>query len=507
MRYFKLKFIRSSYRKQSGFPNFVYAQYIQDTNNNLLPEEKNNPLICAFPEKINDPRYFKVALTSTSIFFDDTKKWSKDKTLKSLKLRFPIFYIVFYDVSEVYNAIYDMILCGYVNRSPLSKENTEALFTNPNIQYEKIIRKIISQDTENNIHSGVYTGCSGMGKSILVYNILSLIPQCIIHDRKFKNIKFLITPYIQITYLKFNMPPESSRSGIGLAFFESLDNALKNIPNLSELDKNWHDRALKAKNIPQLKALMMKACARYSIGILIIDEIQRLSLQRTKNKDEIQEFFVAIMTSGVPVFLMGLPEAITEIFSSISVARRFSTDFESKLRVHKKKSDEWKFFVEKIFDHENLLKLEIKCNLSQELHDLIRGVSFLLVKFAKHIYEYLIKSDNNVVDKKLLDTIYLNEFSLLHGPLIVLMNGDEALFSQAYEALIKKYGINDALDSGSFSREDQEQNSSVTINDDYETFTRTVSYYECSTKDELHQALLKDDITFDSESFDPYNEI
>lgn len=136
-------------------------------------------------------------------------------------------------------------------------------------------------------------GISGSGKSSSLNRILETYPQVIYHEK---------SNFIQITYLKIECPSNGDLESLCLNFFSAVDNIL---------DTDYERRYAKQRlSVPKMLALMRQTANNRAIGVLVIDEIQRLSQVRSGGKEHMLEFFVELVNQvGIPVVLVGTPKA------------------------------------------------------------------------------------------------------------------------------------------------------------------------------------------------------
>tara|TARA_R110001592_G_scaffold135108_1_gene351041 strand:- start:16042 stop:17709 length:1668 start_codon:yes stop_codon:yes gene_type:complete len=136
-------------------------------------------------------------------------------------------------------------------------------------------------------------GISGSGKSSSLNRILETYPQVIYHETR---------NFIQVTYLKIECPSNGDLESLCLNFFSGVD---------SILDTDYERRYAKQRlSVPKMLALMRQTANSRAIGVLVIDEIQRLSQVRSGGKENMLEFFVELVNQvGIPVVLVGTPKA------------------------------------------------------------------------------------------------------------------------------------------------------------------------------------------------------
>jgi hypothetical protein len=149
-------------------------------------------------------------------------------------------------------------------------------------------------------------GISGSGKSISLNRILETYPQVIYHEK---------SNFIQVTYLKVECPSNGDLESLCLNFFSAVD---------SILGTAYESRYAKQRlSLPKMLALMRQTANNRAIGVLVIDEIQRLSQVRSGGKEQMLEFFVELVNQvGIPVVLVGTPKARPVFELELQSARR-----------------------------------------------------------------------------------------------------------------------------------------------------------------------------------------
>jgi hypothetical protein len=136
-------------------------------------------------------------------------------------------------------------------------------------------------------------GISGAGKSKSLERVLETYPQVIYHEQENR---------FQVTYLKIECPSNGDLESLCLNFFSAVDNVLG-----TDYERRYAKQRL---SVPKMLALMRQTANNRAIGILVIDEIQRLSQARLGSKEQMLEFFVELVnTVGIPIVLVGTPKA------------------------------------------------------------------------------------------------------------------------------------------------------------------------------------------------------
>lgn len=156
-------------------------------------------------------------------------------------------------------------------------------------------------------------GLSGVGKTSAVSNILAMYPQVISHAQYRGNPLVLK----QVVWLKLDCPHDGSVKGLCMGFFEAIDRALE-----TDYFEAYSGRG---NTIDVLMIRMAQAARLHCLGVLVIDEIQHLSLAKGGGSEKMLNFFVTLVnTIGVPVVLIGTSKAMSILQSEFRQARRGS---------------------------------------------------------------------------------------------------------------------------------------------------------------------------------------
>ena len=152
-------------------------------------------------------------------------------------------------------------------------------------------------------------GISGCGKSTAINMLLEHYPQVIIHN------KGTWKETIQVTYLHVNCQPNSNFSTLYAAIGRELDNALGNLTPVYEEEVNKRTRlGVKKDYIRSLIEI-------FSIGILILDEIELIDLSSTK-ENSIETLLTLTNETGIALAAVGTIDAYESLFKKRRTARR-----------------------------------------------------------------------------------------------------------------------------------------------------------------------------------------
>jgi hypothetical protein len=257
---------------------------------------------------------------------------------------------------------------GYLERNPLKRK------------YWPTVDKKIGSFTENWSHyntefSSTYhpgynaVGLGGVGKSQSLRRSLDFYPQVIRHQN-YLGENFTET---QLVWLKLDCPYDGSTTGLVLNIFQTIDSILG-----TNYQKNY------GKNRPdEMIASLSRVAANHHLGLLVIDEIQRLSLQKSGGEKKMLNFFVQIVnTIGVPVIMVGTFNAIPIFRGDFSQMRR-GTGQGDIIWDRMNFDDEWKRFVKSMWKYELIRHPTPKDKidyLARVLYEETQGIIDLLIK-------------------------------------------------------------------------------------------------------------------------------
>ena len=304
-----------------------------------------------------------------------------------------------------------MIRGGYVGRNPETGDWAKHIQNG----YERVIsgdlKAIKFTDVNSTAQSMTLIGCSGNGKTTAMKQLLSLYPQVIYHpDRNFE----------QVVYLKIDCSHDGSLKELCLNFFRAMDRAL----GTTNYQKQYSTS--KRPSIETLLAAMAQVANSHAVGVLIIDEIQHLSLSRSGGSEKMLNFFVTLVnTIGLPVILVGTPRA-REIFEADMRSARRGSGLGAIFWDPMEEGREWKALTDKLWSLQWLQKRDEV--LSDEIralwYDLSQGVLDIVVKLFVLCQLRAIATRVERITPKLMQQVYQDELKPVHPMLAALRSGD-----------------------------------------------------------------------------------
>lgn len=230
------------------------------------------------------------------------------------------------------------IRVGYSDRNPLADNYTTQLESRLD-EFDQYIGQYDPQIDKSATAASGFTvfGLSGGGKSRAFLRCLNLLPQVIRHS-KYKGEEYTCK---QIVWLKLDCPFDGSPKGLCFQFFNTVDAILG-----TNYRKNY---AGKRPSVDEMLSDMAVVAGNHSIGVLVVDEIQRLSLAKAGGADTMLNFFVQLVnTIGVPVNLVGTYKAMAVLSREFSQIRR-GTGQGDMIWDRLENDEQWKHFVETLW--------------------------------------------------------------------------------------------------------------------------------------------------------------
>lgn len=276
-------------------------------------------------------------------------------------------------------------------------------------------------------------GISGIGKSQAVVRILGSYPQVVYHSN-YHETEFAET---QIVWLKLDCPFDGSTKGLCFNFFQSVDSIL----GTNYLKNYAGGRRTTNEMIPSIAAV----AANHHLGVLVIDEIQRLDRASSGGKREMLNFFVQLVnTIGVAVVLVGTFKAL-EIFTGNFSQMRRGTGQGDMVWDRMKFDKNWERFVKSLWKFQFTRKkcsLEDKSELSKVLYDECQGITDLAIKTYMFAQERAIETGKELINAQIIRSAAKDKFQIIRPALEAFkLNNKKAikLFEDAYPTFLEKF--------------------------------------------------------------------
>lgn len=288
-----------------------------------------------------------------------------------------------------------MIRNGYLTRNPLQHEWIRQIRSG----FPDLIKDVLQEgeplpSLRSTAVSIAVIGPSGVGKSTMIDSVLGLYPQIIIHT------EYNGTPFDQhqLVWLKLDCPFDGSLRGLCMGFFEAVDEAI----GTRYAVKYNNSRRTANELLPVIATL----AASLGLGVLVIDEIQRLSEAASGGAQKMLNFFVQLTnTIGVPVILVGTYKALSLFTSELAMGRRAAG--QGDIIISNMRQDEyWEHFVSRLWKYQWTNEpTPLDPKLSEAIYDESQGIVDIAIKLYMLTQWSLIgESDERITPRHIKDT-------------------------------------------------------------------------------------------------------
>lgn len=321
-----------------------------------------NPWIEALPNIPDDQEMFQNL--EEKIPYDETERELPDYIRKDAVNSLTQLLIPLSQNGEIARKVYSAIREGYLNRNPLSQrmKAVSAQLQQCVITRDSSFRNLSNSNA--NANGFCIVGDSGLGKTTAVNKALNIFPQVIIHQQ------YCGEPFNsgQLVWLRLECPHDCSVKGLITDFFEQFDRVM----NDNTHRKYAEGRVSLDQMIPQM-ALIAK---RHGLGLLVIDEIQNLSRAKSGGAEKMLSLIVQLVnTVGVPVLLVGTPNAVPFLSSDLMTVRR-SAGQQGMTKLHplSQESSDWERLLKKLWKYQwTHARTTLTDELSSILHEYSAG--------------------------------------------------------------------------------------------------------------------------------------
>jgi hypothetical protein len=185
--------------------------------------------------------------------------------------------------------------------------------------------------------------------------------------------------------------------------------------------------------IDKLIIIMGRISFLHGLGLLVIDELQNLSVAKSGGAEKMMNYFKQLRDDmKVPVLLIGTPEALGVLSGDLQVARR-NAGLPPMQRMSN--DEEFSLFCESLFDAQYLRQpMELQRSTTARLHWLSQGIADVVVKIFLGGQRLALSRGQERMDEELLQEVYETDLVFLHPFLDDIRVGksvDAKLFDEA----------------------------------------------------------------------------
>lgn len=390
-------------------PDGEFAE-VAEYKDMIIKDYQNNAFIEALPQLMSSSEVIE-KLAFYPEYHSSERELDDHYRIHSIQRIFQCFQPMPMNI-ELESKVSRAIRQGYTFRNPLAPESAAGYYED----YNKINHiNIPTSRVSHQMACGFsLVGVSGLGKTSTLERILRMYPQIITHS-EFKGLKF--SSY-QVTYIKLDCPFDGSVKGLIIEFFSTIDRLL---------GTNYYQKAVKTRPTTDVLISMMNIIVRNcNLGILVIDEIQNISMAKSGGSEKMLNMLVNMFNVvGIPVLLAGTPNAIGTLQSQFRLARRgigLGGDMVCD-RIPRGKA--WELLVSSIWEYQWTRK---KTPLTQELVEVLynetQGIPDLLKKIYAITQVTAITTGREEITGAIIQKVAKEELKLVQPMIQALRTGD-----------------------------------------------------------------------------------
>ncbi|WP_024850122.1 ATP-binding protein [Hydrogenovibrio kuenenii] len=354
----------------------------------ILPEHQGNPFIEALPKKqsaetlMESFAHYPAIDEEVRFHADPLVREEYTQRLKSLRQPLPIYY-------ECFRAIESAIKAGYSSKNPFTPTTAQYLHY-PIDELPEIEPK--TGFFEPKADGITLIGESGVGKTSMLEQLLNYFPNVIEHEAyQGKQMEFTR----QIVWIKVDCPNNSSVRELCEEILSMIDAAS------GELTKP-------EATIPKLMRQIEQKIKSNFLGLLVIDEMQRLVFKRTGGENNLLNFLHSLVNKlGVPILFCANPPFNATLAKTLKAARRAESGGYFEMHPLKRESQGWDYFVRELWDlHWTNVTTELTESLNNKLFELSVGNLDLAHRIYRDAQRLVIGSGDERITEAVLEQAY-----------------------------------------------------------------------------------------------------
>ena len=269
------------------------------------PQPENNPLVLALPAIKSDLDWMKQL--STLPDYDEEQLQAPPYERAYYVPALKNFFAVSHRAQWLARQVDLMIRSGYAYRNPLHGDHFRELqraYASAQAAKAGKAEKLVFSKTSAILTSSLI-GVSGMGKSTTMEAILAAYPQYLLHEA---------TGIHQIVWLKVDCPKDGNVKDLALNILRAFD---------AVLGTNHSPKSTKNVSVDELMARVMQLARVHCLGLLVVDELQNVSVRKSGGREELLNWFQELINElKLPVFILGTFKARDVLQLDVRHARR-----------------------------------------------------------------------------------------------------------------------------------------------------------------------------------------
>ncbi|MFD2170072.1 ATP-binding protein [Tumebacillus lipolyticus] len=360
----------------------------------LLVDYRGNPLIEALPPMLEaEEAYDKLCLFPP---YDEGERFLSPEIRFHALYRVQHFFQPIIRHLELEQKFSRLLRTGYLHRNPLDPSQVQQVTGQP------------APNVRSSASSLTFMGFSGIGKTTAVERVLSLYPQCILHEEPVSR--------VQIVWLKLNCPHDGTLKSLCMDFFLKIDDLI----GTNYYQKYGHRR----NSISAMVSQMGRVARLHCIGALIIDEIQHLLTAKDKGSEKMMNFFVTLINEvGIPIMLIGTMRARTVLQQDFRQARRGSGQGDMVWE-QMQNDHEWEMFMQEMWRYQwTRERVPLTEEISQTIYEESQGIVDIAVKLYSLTQGRSIVYSHETISPALIRQVAREDLKLVQPMLNALKSG------------------------------------------------------------------------------------
>ena len=379
-----------------------------------IPEYANNPLIEALPRILTAKEWASV-LTHSPVFCPEELEEDAHRR-QHFVFRLRGFHQPLPESVELAMTLDQMLRQGYLHRNPATPDRACVL--------QNIYARVQSGELDNGSFSDTHpiissslAGVSGMGKTTTVEMITDTYPQVLYHPDYGIH---------QIVWLKVNCPHNGDPRLLARAIIMEVDRIM---------GTRFIDELSSKPNDADLWRMVVHLAAVYSIGMILIDEVQNLSARRSGSWEIMLNYFQELCNQlKIPILVTGTMKAARIYQYDFRHARRnaavgaFVWDrLECDYR--------WEFLLKSMWRYQWVKKpIPLTPEMSKILFDMTQGIIAVVTVMFLLAQRRAIDTGEEELSENLFKRVLEKELAPMHKMLAALRSGNPARIKK-YEDL------------------------------------------------------------------------
>ena len=401
-----------------------------DYKEQVIPDYRGNPLIEALPNLLSDRESIE-KLTFYPRFNKSERLMDSHYRIYMVDRLFQVFQPLPMSI-ELERMISRVIRQGYLSRNPFGSGLAQGFYRD---YHENTSNLISNKDFYSTSLGFALIGISGLGKTSSLNRVLTLYPQIIVHS-EYQEIPFSM---YQIVYLKLECPFDGSIKGLLYEFFSEIDRLI---------GTNYYEKVVRAKaTVDAMMTVMNQVVRNCALGLLVIDEIQHLSMAKSGGSEKMLNFFVNLVNNvKVPVILVGTPKAIKVLQGDFRQARRGSGLGGDMVCDRIQKDEIWDLLVDSIWRYQWTRKeTPLTPEISNVLYEETQGIPDLLKKVYAITQAYAISSGKEEITPQIIKKVAKENLKLVQPMLTALKTNNMREIARYDDICMAGVDFNDFL--------------------------------------------------------------